>query len=133
MLQDFIKSFKYGTNPAANCGIRIFAVKKLLEMMIQRYKDFEEEFPGNVVEKNQLVECLVSKIKNLNDDICPSGAVKHISIASNRNHRKILADQFKQCPEKSIESIMKGVASIYLSYIFQDYLELPQMDEEEEE
>ena len=115
LLQDFIKSFKYGTNPAANCGIRIFAVKKLLEMMIQRYKDFEEEFPGNVVEKNQLVECLVSKIKNLNDDICPSGAVKHISIASNRNHRKILADQFKQCPEKSIESIMKGVSDYLLS------------------
>ena len=37
------------------------------------------------------------------------------------------------CSDTTSESIMKGVASIYLSYIFQDYLELPQMDEEEEE
>ena len=68
LLQDFIKSFKYGTNPAANCGIRIFAVKKLLEMMIQRYKDFEEEFPGNVVEKNQLVES--NSAKSYTFDFC---------------------------------------------------------------
>ena len=27
-LTDFVKSFKYGSNPAANVGLRIFAIKK---------------------------------------------------------------------------------------------------------
>ena len=112
---DFIKSFKYGSNPAANCGIRMFALKKLFDLMIQKYKDNVDLFPGSIIEKQQLVECLVTRIRDISDDICPSGAIKHISIASNKNHRRILAEQLKQCPEKSIETIMQGVSRYLLS------------------
>ena len=105
----------YGSNPAANCGLRMFAVKKLLDFITQKYKDNEHLFPGSVVEKSTLVECLTSKLKNINDDVCPAGSIKHISIASNRNHRKSLAEKMKKSPESSIENIMKGVRDYLLS------------------
>ena len=119
IVTDFIKSFKYGSNPAANCGIRMFALKKLFDLMIQKFKDNVDLFPGSTIEKQQLVQCLVTRIRDISDDICPSGAIKHISIASNKNHRRILAEQLKQCPEKSIETIMQGVSRYLMS---EDYL-----------
>ena len=51
-LTDFIKQFKYGSNPAANCGVRIFALKKLMEFLSQEIKDNEHEFTGNIIENS---------------------------------------------------------------------------------
>ena len=115
VLTDFIKSYMYGSNPAANCGLRIFAVKKMLEFLMQKYKDNEDRFPGDIVTRNKLVDSLNSKLKNISEDLCPAGMIKHISIASNNNHRKTLADKMKQYPEKSIENIMKGVGEYLMS------------------
>ena len=115
IFSEFLKSYLYGSNPAANVGLRIFAVKKLLNFLIQKYKDNEHLFQGSLVEKKSLLECLTSKLKNIDEDICPAGAVKHISIASNRNHRRSLSEQLKKCPGKSIENIMKGVGEYLMS------------------
>ena len=115
VLTDFIKSFMYGSNPAANCGIRIFAVKKMLEFLMQKYKDNEDKFHGDIVTRSKIVDSLTSKIKNMSEDLCPAGMIKHISIASNNNHRKALAEQMKKIPEKSIENIMKGVGEYLMS------------------
>ena len=112
---EFIKSFKYGSNPAANCGIRMFALKKLFEMLKKEYEENVDCFQGSFVQRKETVEALVSKLRSLNDDICPSGAIKHISIASNKNHRRILAEQVKKCPEKSLEKVMNGVSEYLLS------------------
>ena len=112
---DFIKSFMYGSNPAANCGIRIFALKKLFDFLVKKFKDNEHLFRGTIVERTNLIECLTSKLKGISSDLCPAGTVKHISIASNRNHRKILAEQLKKCPEKSSERIMQGVKEYLVS------------------
>ena len=112
---EFIKSFKYGSNPAANCGIRMFALKKFFEMLKKEYEDNEDCFQGTFVERKETVDALVSKLRSLNDDICPSGAIKHISIASNKNHRRILAEQVKKCPEKSLQKVMNGVSDYLLS------------------
>ena len=115
LVTEFIKSFKYGSNPAANCGIRMFALKKLFEMLIKEYEEHVDCFEGSFVERKEAVEALVSRLRSLNADICPSGAIKHISIASNKNHRKILAEQVKRCPQKSLEKVMKGVSEYLMS------------------
>ena len=57
-----------------------------------------------------MVECLIQKLRNLNQAICPDGIIKKISIASNRNHKQALIEQMSQCPEKSTKNIMDGVA-----------------------
>ena len=75
-LTEFIKKFKYGSNPAANCGIRIFALKKMLDFLKQEIKDHEHVFEGNILEKRKIVECLVQRITNLNEGICPDGTIK---------------------------------------------------------
>ena len=105
-----MKQYHYGTNPAANVGARINAIKKFLDFLIYTYKENEHRFPGTHVEKSNLVECLTQKLKNLNQNICPDGTIKKISIASNRNHKQALIEQMAQCPEKSIKNIMDGVA-----------------------
>ena len=113
-LTNFVKLYKYGTNPAANVGIRIFAVKKFLEFLIKQYEHNEQSFPGSIVEKSTLVESLVKNLNNLNKAIVPDGTIKKLSIASNKNHRQALMEQTARCPEKSIKKIMEGVSS-YLS------------------
>ena len=109
-LQKFIKQYHYGTNPAANVGLRIFAIKKFLDFLIQKYKENEHCFPGSLKDKSSMVECLIQKLRNLNQAICPDGIIKKISIASNRNHKQALIEQMSQCPEKSTKNIMDGVA-----------------------
>ena len=110
VLKNFGKSYLYGSNPAANAGMRVFGLKKLLEMMGKKVKENEHLFPGTINEKSSIVESLVKRLKHLEEEVCPSGTIKHISIASNKNHRKILSEKLKKCPEKSIERIMKGVS-----------------------
>ena len=110
-LLNFVAKYKYGTNPAANVNVRIFAVKKFLEFLVQNYKDNEDQFPGSLLEKSNLVECLGKKLTDLNKGICPDGTIKKISIASNKNHKNALIEQMKQCPEKSLKKVMDGVSS----------------------
>ena len=110
-LLEFIAQYKYGNNPAANVNLRIFAAKKFLEFLIQSYKDNEDKFPGTIVEKSKIVECLDKKLSDVNQGLAPNGTIKALSIASNKNHKQILLDQMKQCPEKSLKKIMDGVAS----------------------
>ena len=107
---NFIKQFKYGSNPAANCGVRIFALKKLMDFLSQEIKDNEHQFEGTLIEKSTKVECLLQKLRNLNLGICPDGTIKHLSTASNKSHKRTLVEQVLKCPEKSISSIMKGVS-----------------------
>ena len=107
---DFVKSFKYGSNPAANVGLRIFAIKKFLEFLQLQYEDNEHKFPGTLKEKSDMKDVLVQKLKNINQGICPDGTIKKISIASNKNHKQSIIDQLKKCPEKSLEKIMEGVS-----------------------
>ena len=114
-VNEFLKSYLYGSNPAANIGLRIFAMKKLLEMLIERYPQNEEKFPGTLYEKRKTVKTLVKRLTRINDEICPAGTIKHLSIASNRNHRKSLAEKIKKCPQKSLENIMKGVSEYLVS------------------
>ena len=109
-LTSFVKKFKYGSNPAANCGVRIFALKKLMDFLALEMKDNEHAFTGNIVEKSAKVECLVQKIKNLNLSICPDGTIKHLATASNKSHRKTLIEQMARCPERNMDTIMKGVS-----------------------
>ena len=109
-LTDFIKQFKYGSNPAANCGVRIFALKKLMEFLSQEIKDNEHEFTGNIIENSTKVECLVLKLKNLNMSVCPEGTIKHLATASNKSHKRSLVEQLAKCPERTIASIMEGVS-----------------------
>ena len=40
-LTDFINKFKYGSNAAANCGLRIFALKKWCDFLTKEIKDNE--------------------------------------------------------------------------------------------
>ena len=124
-LTEFIKQFKYGGsififyifglkhnylgNPAANCGIRIFALKKLLSFLEKEIKDHEHVFVGNIIEKSKIVKCLVERISSLDGSICPEGTVKHLATASNKSHKKALLEQLEKCPERNITSIMKGV------------------------
>ena len=115
VLKNFGKSFMYGSNPAANAGIRVFGLKKLLEMMRKKIKENEHLFPGTINEKSSTVESLVKRLKHLEEEVCPSGSIKHISIASNKNHRRILSEKLKKCPEKSLEKIMKGVSDYFIS------------------
>ena len=110
-LLSFVAQYKYGINPAANVNLRIFAVKRFLEFLVQNYKDNEDQFPGSLLEKSSLVECLSKKLADLNKGICPDGTIKKISIASNKNHKQTLIEQMKKCPEKSLKKIMDGVAS----------------------
>ena len=107
---NFIKQFKYGSNPAANCGVRIFALKKLMDFLCQEIKDNEQEFEGTLVDKSVKVECLLQKIRNLNLGICPDGTIKHLATASNKSHKRTLVEQVLKCPERSISAIMKGVS-----------------------
>ena len=107
---NFIKQFKYGSNPAANCGVRIFALKKLMDFLSQEIKDNEHQFEGTLIEKSTKVECLLQKLKNLNLGICPDGTIKHLATASNKSHKRALVEQVLKCPEKSISAIMKGVS-----------------------
>ena len=107
---NFIKQFKYGSNPAANCGVRIFALKKLMDFLCQEMKDHEQDFEGTLVEKSTKVECLLQKIRNLNLGICPDGTIKHLATASNKSHKRTLVEQVLRCPERSISTIMKGVS-----------------------
>lgn len=120
VLKGFGKSFMYGSNPAANAGMRIFALKKLLEMMGKKVKENEHLFPGTISEKNSTVESLVKRLKHLEEEVCPTGSIKHISIASNRNHRRILSEKLKRCPQKSMERIMKGVSDYFISDAYAD-------------
>ena len=107
---DFIKQFKYGSNPAANCGVRIFALKKLMDFLSQEIKDNQHEFEGTLIDQSTKVECLLQKIRNLNLGICPEGTIKHLKTASNKSHKRTLVDQVLKCPERSLSSIMKGVS-----------------------
>ena len=108
-LREFIQSFKYGSNPAANCGLRIFALKKMLEFLKQEVKDNEHVFKGSIVDKSNTVEALAQKIDRLNEGICPDGTIKHLATASNRSHKRSLIEQMAKCPSRNMESIMKGV------------------------
>ena len=108
-LVDFIKQFKYGSNPAANCGLRIFAIKKLMDFISQEIKDNENAFIGNLIEKSKTVECLVQKIRNLNEGICPDGTIKQLATASNKSHKRTLMEQLTKFPERNMDSIMNGV------------------------
>ena len=107
---NFVKQFKYGSNPAANCGVRIFALKKLMDFLCQEIKDNEHEFGGTLVEKSSKVECLLQKLRNLNEGICPDGTIKHLATAANKSHKRTLVEQVSKCPERSISTIMKGVS-----------------------
>ena len=49
-LTDFITKYKYGSNPTANCGLRIFALKKLLSLHVREIQDHEHCFEGTIVE-----------------------------------------------------------------------------------
>ena len=106
----FIKQFKYGSNPAANCGLRIFALKKLVDFLSQEIKDNEHEFEGSLIDKSTKVECLLQKLRNLNSGICPEGTIKHLATASNKSHKRTLVDQVLRCPERSVSAIIKGVS-----------------------
>ena len=75
-LTQFIKKFKYGSNPAANCGLRIFAIKKLLEFLKQEIKDHEHVFEGTILEKANIVSSLLKTIDNLNETVVPAGTIK---------------------------------------------------------
>ena len=75
-LTEFIKKFKYGSNPAANCGLRIFAIKKLLDFLKQEIKDHEHIFEGSIVEKANIVDSLLKTIDNLNETVVPAGIIK---------------------------------------------------------
>ena len=108
-LRKFIKSFKYGSNPAANCGLRIFALKKMIDFLTKEIKDHEHLFQGSITEKNKTVECLVQNLRNMNDGVCPDGTIKHIATASNKCHKKMLIEQMAKRPGRNIDSIMKGV------------------------
>ena len=107
---DFIKQFKYGSNPAANCGVRIFALKKLMEFLSQEIKDNQHEFEGTLTDQSTRVECLLQKLKNLNSGICPEGTIKHLKTASNKSHKRTLVEQVLKCPDRSLSTIMKGVS-----------------------
>ena len=109
-LTQFIRKYKYGSNPAANCGIRIFALKKLLEFLSQNFKDNEHAFIGNLLEKRKIVESLVQRIQNLNSGICPDGTIKHLATASNKSHKRSLLEQMAKCPDRSLQSVMQGVS-----------------------
>ena len=109
-LTDFVKQFKYGSNPAANCGVRIFALKKLMEFLSQEIKDNEHAFTGNIIENSTKVECLVLRLKNLNTSVCPEGTIKHLATASNKSHKRTLIEQLTKCPERTITTIMEGVS-----------------------
>ena len=106
----FCEKFKgVGTNPAANIGLRINALKKFFSFLIKKYKDNEHLFPGNMAEKDALVEVLIKKVSYAQKEIYPPGTLKKISIASNRNHRKIMAQNLEKCPEKNVTALMDGV------------------------
>ena len=109
-LTDFIKQFKYGTNPAANCGVRIFALKKLMDFLSQEIKDNEHSFGSDMIQNSGKVGCLLQKLKNLNMSICPEGTIKHLATASNKSHKRTLMEQLAKCPERTTSSIMKGVS-----------------------
>ena len=119
-LTNFVKQFKYGTNPAASVGLRIFALKKLMDFLTKLYEDNEQSFPGTIMEKSEFVNCLVEKLSKLNRGIGPDGTIKKISIASNRNHKQALIEQTLLCPEKSIKNIMEGVSSYLNSNEYSD-------------
>ena len=108
-LTEFLKKYKYGTNPAANCGLRIFAMKKMLDFMIKEVNDNEHCFPGTIVEQRKIVEAIVHRLSSLNATILPAGTIKHLSTASNNNHRRSLITQLSRCPDRSIDNIMKGI------------------------
>ena len=118
---DFIKQFKYGSNPAANCGVRIFALKKLMDFLCKEVKDNEQEFEGSLTDKSSKVECLLQSLRNLNSSICPVGTIKHLATASNKSHKRTLVEQLTKCPERSISTIMKGVS---------DYIESEEFNKE---
>ena len=107
---DFIKQYKYGSNPAANCGVRIFALKKLMDFLSQEIKDNQHEFEGTLIDQSTRVECLLQKLKNLNLGICPEGTIKHLKTASNKSHKRTLVEQVLKCPDRSLSTIMKGVS-----------------------
>ena len=101
----------YLGNPAANCGMRIFALKKLLNFLSKEIKDHEHVFAGNIIEKSKIVKCLVERISSLDNSICPEGTIKHLATASNKSHKKALMEQLEACPERNMTSIMKGVGN----------------------
>ena len=74
--------FSSSGNPAANCGIRIFALKKMMDFLSKEIKDHEHVFVGNIIEKGKLVKCLIERNKNLTESICPQGTIKHLATAS---------------------------------------------------
>ena len=103
--------FSSSGNPAANCGIRIFALKKMMDFLSKEIKDHEHVFVGNIIEKGKLVKCLIERNKNLSESICPQGTIKHLATASNKSHKKTLLEQMKKCPERNMTSIIEGVAN----------------------
>ena len=100
---------KFSGNPAANCGLRIFALKKMLDFLSTQIADHEHAFEGTIMDKRNIVKCLLEKIKSLNDSIVPDGLIKHLATASNKSHKKALMEQMEKCPERSLKSIMNGV------------------------
>ena len=83
---------KFSGNPAANCGLRIFALKKMLDFLSTQIADHEHVFEGTIIDKRNIVKCLLEKIKSLNDSIVPDGLIKHLATASNKSHKKALMD-----------------------------------------
>ena len=110
-LKNFFQQYKYGINPAASVGLRIFAMKKFLDFLIKLYEDNEQSFPGTLLEKAGMVTHLTEKLSKMNRGMVSDGTIKKLSIASNRNHKQALIEQASMCPEKSIKNIMEGVSS----------------------
>ena len=110
-LKNFFQQYKFGINPAASVGLRIFALKKFLDFLIKLYEDNEQCFPGTILEKARMVTHLTEKLSKMNRGMVSDGTIKKLSIASNRNHKQALIEQASMCPEKSIKNIMEGVSS----------------------
>ena len=126
-LKDFVKQFKYGGNtyifhsqcfttgynilgnPAANCGLRIFGIKKLLLFLQQEIRDNEHELPGTITEKRKTRKGVVERLEQMDKTIVPDGTIKQISTASNKSHKQALLEQLKKIPGRNTDSIMDGV------------------------
>ena len=117
-LTEFVRSYKYGLNPAANVGLRIFALKKLLDFISMNISENENKFQGTLLERNQTVDILTRKLKKLHQDICPDGTIKNLTIASNKNHRMKEAERLRRNPEKTVKNIMSRVAEYLVSEEF---------------
>ena len=79
--------------------------------MIKEINDNEHRFNGTIVEQRKTVEAIVHRLSSLNARILPPGTIKHLSTASNNNHRRSLIAQLARCPNRTIDNIMEGIRS----------------------